>query len=102
MEIVRAGIQLSRSSVQRILREKEPAAPTVAKPAAVENESRVTPHHILRPEKPNRTWHLDLMYPSGEPHPTPRDFRQVNCGEAREACQDWGAVPSRGLGAGFQ
>jgi len=61
MAIVRAGIQLSRSSVQRILREKKSAAPTAAKPAAVDNESRVTPHHILRPEKPNRTWHLDLM-----------------------------------------
>ena len=61
MAIVRAGIQLSRSSVQRILREKKPAAPTAAKPAAVDNESRVTPHHILRPEKPNRTWHMDLM-----------------------------------------
>jgi transposase InsO family protein len=61
MAIVRAGIQLSRSSVQRILREKKPAAPAQAKPAAVEKDFGITPHHILRPTKPNRTWHLDLM-----------------------------------------
>jgi transposase InsO family protein len=61
MAIVRAGIQLSRSSVQRILREKRPAAPAPAKPAAVENEARDVPRHILRPKKPNRTWHLDMM-----------------------------------------
>ncbi len=61
MAIVRAGIQLSRSSVQRILREMKPAAPVQARPEAIETESEVVPHHILRPEKPNRTWHLDLM-----------------------------------------
>ena len=61
MVIVRAGIRLSRSSVQRILRERKPAAPAPAKPDAADNETQVVPHHILRPEKPNRTWHLDLM-----------------------------------------
>jgi hypothetical protein len=62
MAIVRAGIQLSRSSVQRILREKKPVAPAPAKPVFTKDPATdVKPHHILRPEKPNRTWHLDLM-----------------------------------------
>ena len=60
MEIVRAGIQLSRSSVQRILREKKPAAPIPSKAATAKDTAMVEPHHILRPEKPNRTWHMDL------------------------------------------
>ncbi len=61
MAIVRAGIQLSRSSVQRFLHEKKPAAPVTAKSASAKDAPQAEPHHILRPEKPNRTWHLDLM-----------------------------------------
>jgi transposase len=61
MAIVRAGIQLSRSSVQRILREKKCVAPAPSKPASIKDPAKVEPHHILRPEKPNRTWHIDLM-----------------------------------------
>jgi len=57
--IVRAGIKLSRSSVQRILRKPKPPKPN--KPAnAAEATEPVIPHHILNPQKPNRTWHLDL------------------------------------------
>jgi len=56
-QIVRAGIKLSRSSVQRILREPQPSRPPA--PAALPSEP-VIPFHILRPMTPNRTWHLDL------------------------------------------
>ena len=57
--IVRAGIKLSRSSVQRILR--KPKQPKPNKPAkAAEPIEHVIAHHILEPKKPNRTWHLDL------------------------------------------
>jgi transposase len=58
-QIVRVGIQLSRSSVQRILRKPKPPRPP--KPATAEEATEpVIPHHILDPKKPNRTWHLDL------------------------------------------
>ncbi len=59
MQIVRMGRQISRSSVQRILREMKPQQPN----APAKKESAVTdvpPHHILRPERINQTWHLDL------------------------------------------
>lgn len=59
MAIVRAGIKLSRSSVQRILREKppkpNPRGAVSAKPAPP-----TVPHGILRPRAISRTWHLDL------------------------------------------
>ena len=58
MMIVRAGIQISRSSVQRVLREKKPAPATSAP-----KEAAYAPHmpfHILRPQAIKRTWHLDL------------------------------------------
>jgi transposase InsO family protein len=60
--IVRAGIKLSRSSAQRILRKpKPPKPPAPAKAAPLEQKSEAAvPYHILRPTKPNRTWHLDL------------------------------------------
>ncbi len=61
MAIVRAGIQISRSAVQRILREKKPRCPAAPAAATVESfHDAVLPHGILRPKKPNRTWHLDL------------------------------------------
>ena len=45
--------------MQRILRKSKPPRPN--KPAkAVESTEPVIPHHILDPQKPNRTWHLDL------------------------------------------
>ena len=55
-EVCRAGIKLSRSSVQRILREPKPRRP---RPGIVPALG-VTARHILRPEKANRTWHLDF------------------------------------------
>ncbi|MCY3024183.1 MAG: DDE-type integrase/transposase/recombinase [Planctomycetota bacterium] len=60
MKMTRAGRQLSRSSAQRILREKKPRPPpTPAKPQEAATETTI-PHHILRPRTVNRTWHLDL------------------------------------------
>jgi hypothetical protein len=62
MAIVRAGIQLSRSSVQRILREQMPQrpGPGVASAATADPLPPAIPHHILRPRTRHRTWHLDL------------------------------------------
>ncbi|MCZ7646130.1 MAG: DDE-type integrase/transposase/recombinase [Planctomycetota bacterium] len=60
MQLVRAGIQISRASVQRILREHKPKGPVG--PAAVEVKPgpKVRAHDLLRPREPNRVWHLDL------------------------------------------
>ena len=59
MILVRAGHKISRSSVQRILREKKPSKPP--KPAVPEKEGEtVTPHSILRPTCIRRTYHLDF------------------------------------------
>jgi transposase len=55
--IVRAGVKLSRSSVQRILRKPKPPRPPAPALPVVEP---VVPFHILRPVRPNGTWHLDL------------------------------------------
>jgi transposase InsO family protein len=55
-EVCKAGIALSRSSVQRILREPKPQRPRPATVPASGKEST----HILKPRKINRTWHLDL------------------------------------------
>jgi transposase InsO family protein len=54
--ICKAGIALSRSSVQRILREPKPNRP---RPVTVPPSGK-EPTHILKPRKINRTWHLDL------------------------------------------
>jgi transposase len=56
--IVDAGIKLSRTSVQRILREQKPERPR--SPGAAGGWNRRTPLHVLHPRKANRTWHLDL------------------------------------------
>ncbi len=52
--IVRAAVQISRSSVQRILREERPKRRSV-KPAIVPPEG-VEPHHLLAPQTTNRVW----------------------------------------------
>jgi transposase-like protein len=54
--IVRVGVQISRSSVQRVLREKtqtRPRPPMVS-PAGIRSDNLLTPTAI------NRVWHLDL------------------------------------------
>jgi transposase InsO family protein len=59
LRIVQAGIQISRSSVQRILRTAKPHRPVT------DDSFRATcrrPRHLLRPTQPNRVWHLDLTH----------------------------------------
>lgn len=60
-QVVRASVQISRSTVQRVLREPKPprpgrpARPAMALPAGKE------PYHLLRPKWVNRVWHIDLL-----------------------------------------
>jgi len=54
--IVQAGLQVSRSTVQRVLREKPPKRPARV---ALNPEGRA-PYGLLKPKHTNRTWHLDL------------------------------------------
>jgi putative transposase len=56
--LVRAGIAMSRSSVQRVLREPCPVRPRRA-PMAV--AAGVKPHHLLKPKYANQIWHMDLL-----------------------------------------
>jgi len=53
------GIELSRSTVQRMLRGKKPKLPKQSR-ASAGGRSAPTPRHVIRPKKPDRTWHLDL------------------------------------------
>ena len=57
--IVRAAVQISRSSVQRILREELPRR-RYDKPALLPSEG-TGPHHLLTPRTTNRVWQLDMM-----------------------------------------
>ena len=57
--IVRAAVQISRSSVQRILREELPRR-RCDKPALLPPEG-TEPHHLLTPRTTNRVWQLDMM-----------------------------------------
>ena len=60
-QVLRASIQISRSTVQRVLREPKPARPRrPAKPAMALPLGK-KPHHLLMPEWINRVWHLDLL-----------------------------------------
>ena len=57
--LVRSGIQISRSSVQRMLRENKPIKPRKPRApmvAAMGAES----HHLLAPTTCNEVWHVDL------------------------------------------
>jgi hypothetical protein len=56
MMIIRAGVQLSRSTVLRILRETNTRRPRPSEAP----RNPVASYHILRPEAINRTWHLDM------------------------------------------
>ena len=57
--IVRAAVQISRSSVQRILREQSPKR-RYDKPAMLPPEGK-KPHHLLTPRVANYVWQLDMM-----------------------------------------
>jgi putative transposase len=61
MHLVRNGHQISRSTVQRILREEKPSKPRASMVISEESEaSTVTPHSILRPIRTRYTYHLDF------------------------------------------
>jgi len=61
-QLVKAAVQISRSSIQRILREPEPEkpkTPVVSKPAMPPPEGR-KPYHLLLPQYHNHVWHMDM------------------------------------------
>ncbi|MGC8541311.1 MAG: transposase [Phycisphaerae bacterium] len=58
--LLRAGIQISRSTMQRVLREAKPTRqPTKPRPAMVE-PAGIKPQNLLAPKKPNHVWHSDI------------------------------------------
>ncbi len=63
MQMVRSGIQISRRSVQRILRETKPKKPRKTKKRwpKLNPDKSVEPYHLLTPSTPNQTWHMDIM-----------------------------------------
>ncbi|MHB1158507.1 MAG: transposase [Phycisphaerales bacterium] len=56
--LLRAGIAIRRTTVQRVLRERTPVKPRPRrpKPVAVGIES----HHLLTPTQTNEVWHMDM------------------------------------------
>ena len=61
-QLVKVAVQISRSSVQRILREtkpEKPRTPATRKPA-MEEPVGIKPHHLLLPQHTNHVWHMDL------------------------------------------
>tara|TARA_B100000683_G_scaffold87447_1_gene86250 strand:+ start:397 stop:975 length:579 start_codon:yes stop_codon:yes gene_type:complete len=63
MQMVRSGIQISRRSVQRILRETKPkkSRKTKKRWPKLNQAKGVEPDHLLTPSTPNHTWHMDIM-----------------------------------------
>ena len=60
-QVVRAGVQMSRSTVQRVLREAKPTRPGRPARPAMALPAGKKPYHLLRPEWINRVWHIDLL-----------------------------------------
>ena len=58
--IVRAGLAISRTTVQRVLREPQPSRPACRKREPMPPPAGVEPRHLLRPKHPNHVWHIDL------------------------------------------
>ncbi len=58
IHLLRAGIQVSSRTVQRVLREEKPRRPR--RRVALRSADGVEPRAILDPRCPNQTWHLDL------------------------------------------
>ena len=58
--IIRAGAQISRSTVQRVLREPVPSRPKRKCSVALLAPENVEPYHLLRPLERSRVWHMDL------------------------------------------
>ena len=60
-QVVRASIQISRSTVQRVLREPKPTRPSRPARPAMALPVGKKPYHLRRPEWINRVWHIDLL-----------------------------------------
>ena len=60
-QVFRASIQISRSTVQRVLREPKPVRPAQHSRPVMAKPLGKKPYHLLRPEWINRVWHLDLL-----------------------------------------
>jgi putative transposase len=58
--LVRAGVAISRSTVQRVLREEKPKRPRRPRRSPMAEAAGVEPHHLLKPAHRNHIWHLDL------------------------------------------
>ena len=56
--ILRAGIQISRASVRRILEEERPPCPKAC--ASTTSAHRTAPEHFFKPPRPNHVWHMDM------------------------------------------
>ena len=59
--LVRAALQVSRSTAQRILREPTPPRPQQHAAPAMALPLGKKPYHLLTPKRVNRVWHLDLL-----------------------------------------
>ena len=60
-QVLRASVQISRSTVQRVLREPEPFRPRRPARPAMALPMGEKPHHLLTPKRINRVWHIDLL-----------------------------------------
>ncbi|MEO0512829.1 MAG: DDE-type integrase/transposase/recombinase [Planctomycetota bacterium] len=56
--IMRAGIQISRASVRRILEEDRPPRSSSCESKAFHD--RTAPDHFFNPPQPNHVWHMDM------------------------------------------
>lgn len=57
--IMRAGLQISRASVRRILEEDPPQRHgRYVRP--ISDSTRTAPDHFFRPPQPNHVWHMDM------------------------------------------
>lgn len=60
-QVLRASVQISRSTVQRVLREPKPPRPSRPARLAMALPMGKKPYHLLRPKWINRVWHIDLL-----------------------------------------
>ena len=58
--LLRAGLQISRSTVQRLLREPEVEKPRHKPRPVMEKPAGVKPDRLLTPRKSNQVWHSDI------------------------------------------
>ena len=58
--LLRAGIQISRSTVQRLLREPEVEKASRKPRPPMEEPVGIKPDRLLTPRKPNQVWHSDI------------------------------------------